>query len=436
MKSILRLLVSFTLIFFMISTVSAQPQTLIWSDPVDTWDIALSKDGQYVASVAWVSGFEVRFYSKSSGTPIWTKDLAVSPVLSVAISADGDGVVVGGGGRIYYWKNAKSLTGNPNPTWSSQNLGPIERRCLDISDDGNYVVACGTGDSVFYWVNAKAKAGSDVPTTWQYLFTAPDRNVEAVDLSSDGDYVTAGVATDVAYWKNARSLTGNPAPSWYSTQPGDLIVDIAVSDDGNYVTAAGTTGPSPVYYWANAKTLIGDPSTTWESASGVDFSSIDMSSDGRSVIAGGIGPDAGDFGVYFWGGATGLSGTPAPTWIYATAGPVDDVTINDAGDFMAAINDVVSHSIYFFRWSGELLWCKDDLTNPGHAVSISGDGGTLAVATAEPLTSYLFDTGFSTLNPVGGYVIPINKLSVLAPYLAMTALIAAITIVATRKRRS
>ena len=73
MKLILRLLVCFTLITMMVSSVNAQPYTILWTDDVHTNDIALSKDGQYVALVRPLADSgELRFYSRSSGTPIWT----------------------------------------------------------------------------------------------------------------------------------------------------------------------------------------------------------------------------------------------------------------------------------------------------------------------------------------------------------------------------
>ncbi len=112
-------------------------------------DIALSKYGQYVASIS-PSTDEIRSYSRSSGTPLWTKDLG-EPLYSVAISAKRDCVVVCSTDRIYFWKNARSLTLNPSPTWNSVWIGVIYMGCLDISDGGNYVVACGTGQCVFYW---------------------------------------------------------------------------------------------------------------------------------------------------------------------------------------------------------------------------------------------------------------------------------------------
>jgi len=433
---ILRLLVCFTLITMMVSSVNAQPYTILWTDDVHTNDIALSRDGQYVALVRPLADSgELRFYSRSSGTPLWTWS-SEETLYSVAISEDGDCVAAGGEQHIYFWKNAKILTGNPDPTWSSIWLGRIDRKALDISNDGNYVAACGTGVNVFYWANAKGRSTGSEPTTWQVEISYV--NVEAIDLSSDGDFVAAGSNLDawgkarVLYWKNARTLTGAPPPTWMSTSPDDQIVDVAVSDDGDYVAAGGRLGPSPVYYWANAKSLSDDPPTTWESASGVDFSSIDMSSNGDSVIAGAIGTGR---GVYFWSGARSLSGTPSTTWTYPTEGDVHDVAINSLGDYMAAdLNIMVPGRVYFFDNMGNVLW--DYEISLADKLSISGDGATLAVGTEVPYTGYLFDTGYSSHRPVGGFVISVNKLAVLTPYLALAGLVAALTtILVARSRR-
>ena len=130
----------------------------------------------------------VRFYGRSSSTPLWIYSER-STFTSVAISADGSYVTAGSFGRVYFWANAKSLTGNPAPTWTSATLGgPFEHRCLAISDDGNYVAACGTGPNVFYWAGATGKSGSDVPTTWDYLL---EGQVEAIAISDDGNHVAA-----------------------------------------------------------------------------------------------------------------------------------------------------------------------------------------------------------------------------------------------------
>jgi WD40 repeat protein len=446
MKLILGLLFPIVLIIVLLApSVYAAPPTLRWSDAVGTLDIALSKDGNYVAVVSPGLTSEIRFYSRNSGTPIWVSTApSGTDVRSVSISADGDCVVVGsklsiGGGNVALWKNARSLTGNPTPTWVSVNVGgQINPRCLDISDDGNFVVACGSGSAVFYWANARGRSTTSESPTWQKDFGAL---VENIDLSSDGNYVAAGTLvssghSNVMYWKNAATLAGNPDPDWTSTQPTDDILDIAISDDGNYVAAAGALGPSPVYYWANAKSLSGDPTTTWDGAAGIDFTSIDMSSDGDSVIAGALGPTP---GVYFWGGAKGLSGAVNPTWNFTTANIVEDVAIDTAGDYMAAVNDVAVSKVYFFDKSGSLLWNPPfQLDNPATFISISGDGGTLAVGTVSFSTSYLLSTGFSTptSRTVGGIVTPTNKFEILAPYIALAGLVIAVsTVIVVKKRR-
>jgi WD40 repeat protein len=310
---------------------------------------------------------------------------------------------------------------------------------VSISDDGNNVAACGTGRWVFYWANAKGRSTSSEAVSWQSIWYW---QVEEVDLSSDGDYVAAGVKTSnapiiygAAYWKNAKTLTGNPqAPDWLSTEPAGRVIGIAVSDDGNYV-AASSYGDS-VHYWASAKTLSGNPPSTWKSPTGIYFSDLDMSSDGNSVIAGATDTAK---GVYFWAGATGLTGKPQnPNWTFATAGDVVRVVINNAGDYMAAFNDVTGPPrVYFFDKIGNLKWSYDP-DNTGFGLSISGDGATLAVGTSAANTGYLLSTGFSSgnlPNPVGGLVIPTNKTEILAPFAALAGLVVAVSAVVAVKRR-
>jgi len=437
-RFLLKSLVFLVLITLILPMVSAASPTVIWSSAVFTDDITLSKDGNYVAIA---SGDQLRFYGRTSGTPLWTHTLSSGYFRSVAISADGDCVVAGislpDGGKVLFWKNSRTLTGNPASSWMSENLGGgVYRRCLDISEDGNYVVACGTGRWVFYWANTKILSGADKPWTWRSVIFS---SVECVDLSSDGDYVAAGIVDYAlgymaAYWKNTRTLTGNDRnPDWKSSSPDNSVSDVAISDDGNCVAAATGTDLS-VHYWANAKSLTGDPAHTWYYGTGVDFSCIDMSSDGNSVVAGASSPA----GVYFWGGARGMTGKPQnPSWVYTTGIGIHDVAIDDAGDYMAAAQSYVEpHKAYFFGRAGDLKW-SFDLDNPSLVVSISGDGGTLAVGTTTEETVYLLSTGYSSgPRPVAGIVMPTNKLEILTPYLALAGLVIAIsTVVVVKKRR-
>jgi hypothetical protein len=445
----------------MIPIVHAQPPTLLWDDSVSTFDIALSKDGNYVA-IASVD--EVRFYGRGSGTPLWTSTIAGGFYQSVAISANGDCVVAGtqlfsgGDGYVAFWKDARSRTStDETPTWRSEDLGGgIRRRCLDISDDGNYVVACGTGQWVFYWANAKGRSTTSESTSWKSQeFTY----VSAVDLSSDGNYVAAGILDisdfGVAYWKNAKSLTGDPQGyDWLSTEPDTGFSDVAISDDGDSVAAA-TGVDFSVHYWTGAKSLSGDPASTWWAGEGTAFSSIDMSSDGDSVIASGGSPVFGNVDlkdgestkavingngvaggkVYFWGQARSLIGKPqVPTWTYDTDGFIHDVAIDDAGVYMAADQNIfVPGKVYFFDSRGVLLWSYPiDLADK---VSISADGSTLAVGTAAIATGYLFDTGYTSVPAVGGVLMPENKLVIIAPYMVLAIVFAAVSTIFIMKKR-
>jgi WD40 repeat protein len=296
-----------------------------------------------------------------------------------------------------------------------------------MSADGNYVVACGTGDGVYYWADAKGKSGSNVPWTWTYFFS-PTTEVFGVDLSSNGDFVVAGTAgyigpsgpSKVAYWKNARFLTGTgQPPNWASTEAGDSVLDVAVSDDGDYVAAAAEV--NTVYYWAGAKLLTGDPSSRWYSGLSAYFLCVDMSSDGGSVIAGSTDK------VYFWSDARGLTGKPQGwSWTYTTLGAVHDVAINHAGDYMAAANDVATPYVYFFDYRGNLLWSYGPLLDEVQALSISSDGGTLAAGAGLFFTTaYLFSTGYSTPQPVGGTIVP-GSVVVATPYVIMLVAVASV----------
>jgi WD40 repeat protein len=423
LKTIIRVVLSFVLVTMIILPAYAAPPTLLWSDPVGTNAIALSADGQYVV----VGNFgSVRFYGRSGPVPLWTYPGAIGPdFTSVAISADGSYVAASALGQVYFWANAKSLTGNPLPTWTSAGLGgPIQPRCLAISDDGNYVAACGTGPNVFYWAGATSRSTTSETTTWDYMFVGG--LVEAIAISDDGNHVAAvgliGNPSDgpdgvVGYWNNANSLTGHPqSPTWTGTELHDPLVDVAISNDGNYVVAAGAgVGSFPVstvYYWAGATSRTGTSELhTWAGGVDVVFSSVDISCDGDSVIAGagsllaviGAGALTTATGaeqlpptneVFFWGGARSLTGNPAPTWTHPTTSPVQDVAINDQGTYMAAVDLPFPGTVYFFDRQGNVLW--SDLAISGDKLSISCDGGTLAVGTPVFDTAYLLDTGFSS----------------------------------------
>lgn len=427
-RVLFRCLVSFVFVAMMVSAAYAQPPSSLFKDTVPVGDIAVSRYGQYAASVG-VNEF--RFYDRTHQMWFWQAP-GLETLYSVAISADGDSVVAGGALHVFFWKNAISRSLDTSQTWTSAILGVIDKRCLDISDDGNYVVAGGTGPTVFYWAGAKGKSGSDIATTWSYELSG---SVEAVDISSDGDYVVAGTdGSGVAYWKNARTRLGSgQTPDWLSTEAQD-VTDVAVSRDGNFVAASGMLAGGAVYYWAGATGLTDNPPTSWSAdfPQTVEFLSVDMSCDGNSVVAG-----AESDLVYFWSGARTLTGKPqSPSWTYPTVGDVEEVAINDAGSYMAAAT--AGGNVYFLDRAGVMKWSTPySLDGPVTSMSICCDGGTLAVGDATS-SAYLFDTGFSDPccgAPVGGALTAVDRLAVLTPYLALLGVIAAVTVAVAISRK-
>ena len=441
-RVLLRCLVSFVIVTMMASAVYAQPPSLLFKDTVPVEDIAVSRYGQYAVSVG---ANEFRFYDRTHQMWFWQAP-GLETLYSVAISADGNSVVAGGASHVFFWKNAISRSSDTSRTWESEPYGRINERCLDISADGDYVLAGSQGSgsypTVLYWAGASSKSGVDVEYTWAYPSDGGGALSSAVDLSDNGDYAVVGFSGEekgpnVGYWKNARTRLGSgQTPDWLSTEAQD-VTDVAVSRDGNFVAASGWLDGGAVYYWAGATGLTGDPPTSWNFPT-VEFLSVDMSCDGDSVVAG-----AESDLVYFWSGARTLTGKPqTPSWTYPTAGDVKEVAINDAGTYMAAATAVFDDSgrnVYFLDNAGGMKWSSPyQLDDAVTSMSICCDGGTLAVGT--PMSSaYLLDTGFSDpccgAAPVGGALTAVDRLAVLTPYLALLGVIAAVTVAVAISRK-
>jgi len=116
---------------------------------------------------------------------------------------------------------------------------------------------------------------------------------------------------------------------------------------------------------------------------------------------------------------------------------VHDVAINAAGDYMAAANDVLEPHVYFFDSTGDLKWNYDleGAVEP-HDLSISSDGGTLAIGTNGFDSRYLVSTGFRTpTRAVGGLLIPADKLALLSPWITLALAAVALTVFAGKRRK-
>ena len=359
-----------------IDTSKAYGVEMLWNNTMSVYDVAVSRDGNYIAAV---NGSGLYYFAANSSSPRWWEN-PPTYFISVAISADGEYVAVGSHeGYIYYFNNSRSRIGAPNtPTWGSIWMyGPIERGALDISDDGNYVVVVGTDVNVWFYSECTNKSGSDQPTTW---VDYPESLVHVVDMSPDGRFVAAGGTPGtggfVAFYKDAHNAT-SPPKLWHARSSLTFpIRDIAVSDDGYSVAAISSFEYDYLHYWANATELSGDPNATWTGYG--PFFSLDMSSDGNEISCGMGFP--GPCGLHFWTDARLLSGgNQTEDWIRFEGSIGWDVAVSDNGGIIAAsVSNASSYKALFFKSDGVMIG-EFDLIQFSPLISMSGDGGTTAI---------------------------------------------------------
>jgi hypothetical protein len=425
-------------------------------------DVAVSTDGQYIAAV---NNTAIAFFSRGSSTPLWWyNNIDAERFLSVAISADGDQVIVGnssevGGktGSIYYFDNCHGRSGlqaNDSYDWTSAHffnaMNPdVERRTIDISANGEFVVVGGTGDSLYYFRDCTSKSGAGENWDWQLSF---GDEILAVDMTPDGRYVAFGGGVFsgngfVAFTGNA-DLLGPPGSHYinWTCVVGSWIIDIAISNDGYAVAAVGNP-VTTLHYWADAKSLSGTPQiNTWNNTS--PFSSVDVDSSGNRVVAG-----RGFYlpltTLHFWDGARSMNGMNiSETWTRLDGLAVSDVGIDDRGEVIVATSQILDGVIVatsqildgvivptfrppighgfntnFFTADGSLI-ANFTIDAPGWVVSVAGDGNTAAVGTfGLPGTLYIY--GITIIVPVGGELLAVDKLAFFAPYMIVATLIVA-----------
>ncbi len=384
---------------------AAGPVNLLWSSEIEVYEVAVSKDGKYIATASWE---EVYFFASNNPTPIWIFETESNEeFISVAISADGDSVVAGTvDGYIYYWADARTGSGDYEPVWSSTDLwGEVEPGTLVISDNGEYVAVGGTGDTLYYFADCLDRSGIGEDATWTDYEPFPNGDIRAVDMTPDGRYVVAGGDNHidysyygiVAFWKDANEPTHSLA--WYYNDTAEYIIDVAVSDDGYAVAALDEY--DQILYWHDAYNLSGEIGyDDW--CPGGDFSSMDMSSDGDKVVAGS--DDEYSPCLHYWRDVKARAlehGDEEETWIRLEDVPITECAISDDGKIIAALQQAdydQPGEVYIFTSEGALL--GNHTLGEGYydSLSMSGYGGIVAVGGGE-YSLYVFSTGAGAPSP-------------------------------------
>jgi len=294
---------------------------------------------------------------KISNSPTWDYKISYAHI-ELAISADGNYIVVGGGtiNDVYLFHRL-----NSSPVWSYELNGETSYHGIAISSDGKYFVI-GSIDHKIYFFDRLNPTPLWTYTTDEYLMS--------VAISSDGNYIVAGGRDEMIYLFNKNSST----PIW-SYLTNDIVDDVAISSDGNYIVAGGHD--DNIYLFnKNSSTPI------WSYLTNDIVNDVAISSDGNYIVAG-----SRDYNVYFFDRLN-----PSPLWTYTTNEEVMSVAISSDGNYIVAGGH--DDNIYLFnKNSSTLIWSY--LTNDiVYDVAISSDGNYI-VAGSRDYNVYLFSVNSS-----------------------------------------
>jgi hypothetical protein len=181
----------------------------------------------------------------------------VHDIRAVDMSSDGKYVAVGGerqydvhNGFVAFYEDSDTAEINNVPSWiafEELNYSKCYVVDLAVSNDGYAVVAVTSYfTTLHYWANATNLTG-DPEASWNHY-----QSFACVDINSDGDHVIAGSKpSDISneglyFWSGARSLSGWPDANWTSLK-GMWILDVAISDDGEIISATAQIGVASDY---------------------------------------------------------------------------------------------------------------------------------------------------------------------------------------------
>lgn len=192
--------------------------------PSDIHALAISADGNYIASGSHCPDRKAYLHSRSSSEPLWSYVASQgSPVWAAAISSDGSYAVYGLDSAETYDAVLLFECGSGKPMRSYTTDWWV--RSVDISSDGKYIVA-GSGDHHVYLLD-RDKDGA----VWTF---EADERVGSVAMSSDGAYIVAGSKDRNVYFFSRSKST----PLWkYRTT--SWVSAVAISSNGSYITAGG-----------------------------------------------------------------------------------------------------------------------------------------------------------------------------------------------------
>ncbi len=223
----------------------------------------------------------------------------------------------------------------------------------------------------FLIIKSTALTYSNPSTTPLWSYSTRNQYVSAVDISSDGSYITAtseNLVYDITLKANGtlylfnNSISKEKSPLWnYSIE--NNFYSLAISGDGSYIIAGGGYLEKIIYLFNNSK-----PTPEWTNFVGGWVYDVAISDDGDYIaVAGGQRNKA-----FLFNTTESL-----PIKEYSTTGLTLRVEISSNGSFMAAKSS--AGKLYFFTTSNNSLdWTFTLSGDISASLSMSADGNYIA----------------------------------------------------------
>ena len=279
--------------------------------------------------------------------PLWTS-LPGDGISDVAMSSNGDYMVVGGNDKIYLFNKTSSA-----PMWSySTTYGG---RYVGISSNGSYIVAANGGGGA-----GKLFLFSKSSSTPLWIFNVPQAAL-AVAISSDGEYIALGSYD----WTVRLFHRSSSTPIWTYSAP-IYISSIDISSNGSYIVAGAGSAED------RAKIFLFEKSSSiplWTYRLARPIFSVTISSDGNYIVAG---SGSHDNKIYLFNKTSST-----PMWTFSTGGyQVKSVKISEDNNYIVAGIENGGGKVYLFNRSSPIpLWSYTTGINPHlNTVAISGNG--------------------------------------------------------------
>ena len=329
--------------------------------------------------------------------PAWKKNpmpKAGQYVNSVGISGDGQ-IVIGGTYFYDYSKNANHTTTQPAFTvgvfvWNAK--GKLQWKDKFSATEGVYWVAVSRDGAHAAAVGLQAHANGfiyayDAANGAKQLSDTTSSRVNMAALSGDGTYLVAG--------SNSLRLYQRNGPNWSAAQilpnvPGDHIVAVGISDDGQWVCAGTYQGR--VILVQNNNGVLGVP-IIWQQPGG-EIYWLSMAADGSTFAVGA------KHATVFCFDVAGFPGTQQPAWSQKLTGCTrcGAVGISGDGKLVSAVgNNGKAGKVFLFSNLGnaaQTLWNKATTRNP-NSTTLDNAGQFVTAADGFPDGSqgdfYLYD---------------------------------------------